>query len=95
VVYQQFVKAFKARLSTLTPSDRIKVIDRTREGISNQRSRNSSIKQLIMNNSVTAASIRFDKHALDLDVAKETERIIEGCARASIIHYAVKGRIGY
>ena len=33
LVYQQFVKDFKSRLSTLIPSDRIKVIDRTGEGI--------------------------------------------------------------
>jgi asparagine synthase (glutamine-hydrolysing) len=33
LVYQQFVKDFKSRLSTLTPLDRIKVIDRTGEGI--------------------------------------------------------------
>lgn len=33
LVYQQFVKDFKSRLSTLTPSDRVKVIDRRLEGI--------------------------------------------------------------
>ena len=38
-----------------------------------------------MNNSLTAASSRFDKHALDLDVAKETERIVEGL-RQSVHH---------
>jgi asparagine synthase (glutamine-hydrolysing) len=33
LVYQQFVKDFKPRLSTLTSSDRIKVVDRNLEGI--------------------------------------------------------------
>ncbi|HEY9607001.1 MAG TPA: asparagine synthase C-terminal domain-containing protein, partial [Allocoleopsis sp.] len=33
LVYQQFVKDFKPRLSTLTSSDRVKVVDRNLEGI--------------------------------------------------------------
>ncbi|HBB32927.1 MAG TPA: asparagine synthase (glutamine-hydrolyzing) [Cyanobacteria bacterium UBA8803] len=33
LIYQQFVKEFNSRLSTLMPSDRVKVVDRTLEGI--------------------------------------------------------------